>query len=115
MVNANTENVFPDYFGHETEALFLDWAVAEFRERANIHVKDKEEIVYLFEVTDGSTGCGCDTFDWAEVRVEIKYDDFVLIYTGFYSGDWDDRLELDTVSFVNMGNIYLKDMLRLRS
>ena len=105
MKNEINKDVLPDYFGHSTEAAFLDWAIVQFMERAGIAVEDKGEISYLFEVTDGSSGCGCDNFDWAEVRVEIKYEDFAIIYSGSYSGDWDDVMSLDVVQFINMGRL----------
>lgn len=116
MNNEMNKDVLADYFGHATEAEFLDWAVGQFKERAEIEVKDKGEIAYLFEVTDESSGCGCDQFDWAEARVEIKYDDFVIIYTGSYFGEYEDseRLVLDEPHFSHMGKVYPSDMVRLR-
>lgn len=97
------ENVFDDYFGHATEVEFLDWAVGQFREQAGIHVTDREAISYLFEVIDGSTGCGCDQFDWLEARVEIRYNGFFIIYTGQYSGEYGEQLFLDRAIFSRMG------------
>lgn len=109
MDNDTNKDVLADYFGHATEAEFLDWAIGQFKERAEIDVKDREEIAYLFEVTDESTGCGCDQFDWANVQVEIKYDGLVIVYTGQYYGedfgDYDERLILDQAHFSHMGKV----------
>lgn len=96
-----------DYFGHATEADFLDWAVVQFKERANIEVKDKGAIAYLFEVTDESSGCGCDQFEWQTVQVEIKYDELAIIYTGSYFGEYEDadQLVLDRPIFSHMDKV----------
>jgi hypothetical protein len=105
-----------DYFGHKTEAEFLDWAVGQFKERADIDVKDKGEISYLFAVIDESDGCGCDSFDWQNVRVELKLDDMVIVYTGVYSADYEESevLALDRPHFSHMGKVYPPDTFCLR-
>lgn len=78
------ENIdIADYFGHETEAEFLDWAVGQFKERADITVTDKSEMTYTFELGE-QDGC-CELCYTEDARVEVKYEGTVLVFNGYYS------------------------------
>lgn len=75
--------VLPDYFGHKTEAEFLDWAVGQFNEHAYVTVTDKSEMAFTFELGE-QDGC-CEMCYTEDARVEVKYDYTVLIFSGYYS------------------------------
>lgn len=81
---------FTDYFGHETEAEFLDWAIGQFKERADITVTDKSEMAYAFELGE-QDGC-CELCYTENARVEVEYKGTVLVFTGYYSYE-DDTCE----------------------
>ena len=78
------ENIdIADYFGHETEAEFLDWAVGQFNEHADVTVTDKSEMTYTFELGE-QDGC-CEICYTEDARVEVKYEGAVLVFNGYYS------------------------------
>lgn len=74
---------FADYFGHETEAEFLDWAVGQFKEHADVTVTDRSEMTYLFELGE-QDGC-CELCYTEDARVEMKYKGTVIVFHGYYS------------------------------
>lgn len=78
------ENIdIADYFGHETEAEFLDWAVGQFKEHADVTITDKSEMTYTFELGE-QDGC-CELCYTEDARVEVKYKGTVLVFSGYYS------------------------------
>jgi hypothetical protein len=79
--------VLPDYFGHKTEAGFLDWAVGQFSEHADVTVMDRSEMAYKFELGE-QDGC-CELCYTEDACVEVQYEGTVLIFGGYYSYEND--------------------------
>ena len=78
------ENIeIADYFGHATEAEFLDWAVGQFKEHADVVVANKSEMTYTFELGE-QDGC-CEICYTEDARAEVEYDGTILVFGGYYS------------------------------
>lgn len=84
-------NDLQDYFGHETEAEFLDWVVGQFKEHAEVVVLDKGVISYQMELGE-QDGC-CELCYTEDARVEVKYEGTVLIFGGYYSYERVDDVD----------------------
>jgi hypothetical protein len=72
-----------DYFGHVTETEFLNWAVGQFKEHADVIVTDKSEMTYKFELGE-QDGC-CEICYTEDASVDVKYEDTILGFVGYYS------------------------------
>ena len=75
-----------EWFGFATRDDFMDWAVGQFKEHANVVVTDKSAMIYLEEIEQD--GC-CEICYTEDVRVEVQYGEASLKYKGYssYSGD----------------------------
>lgn len=80
-------NDLQDYFGHATEAEFLDWVVGQFKEHADVDVSDKGAISYQMKL-GMQDGC-CEMCYTEDARVEVQYEGTVLILSGYYSYEND--------------------------
>lgn len=94
----NEELEIEDYFGHDTEDEFLDWASVQFKEHRDVEVTDKSEMVYQF-VSLYTDGC-CDLCYSESVRVQLDYKGVALVFTGYYAyDDTDSGYEITLCDF----------------
>lgn len=92
------ELILEDYFGHDTEDEFLDWASVQFKEHRDVTVADKSEMVYEFVIVY-QDGC-CDLCYSENVRVLLNYQGASLVFTGDYGyDDTDSGYELTLYHF----------------
>lgn len=79
-------NSSDDWFGFATRDDFMDWAVGQFKEHADIVVTDKSAMIYDEETE--TDGC-CEICYTIDVRVEVIYDGAAIRYKGYYSYSGD--------------------------
>lgn len=82
---SNMEFNGDDYFGFDTEAEFLTWAVNEFKSEANVDVTDVSEISMSFKIS-GQDGC-CELCYSEDVNLRLSYKDASLNYQCSYAYD----------------------------
>ena len=91
----NNEMPLADYFGHETEVAFIDWAAAQLKEYRGVEVTDRSAVKFRMELGE-QDGC-CELCYTEDARVEVEYEGTVIVFEGYYSySNYNCDLSLDS-------------------